>query len=106
MDYPSIDIAETGRRIRLLIQSKGYTLKNLASDLGLSSPQAIYKWLWGKSLPSVDNLFALSILLDTSLDDVLIGKENVHTRRYDVRSIAPKASGETISYHFVNFKAA
>lgn len=74
LNYPAIDIHATGKRIGSLIEAKGYSLKDLQTYLGFSSPQAIYKWLWGKSLPSIDNLFALSVLLNTPIDDILIGK--------------------------------
>lgn len=37
--------------------------------------QAVSKWENGKSLPTVDNLYALSRLLHTSVDDILIGEK-------------------------------
>jgi hypothetical protein len=40
---------------------------------GFEQPQAIYKWQWGECLPSVDNLFALSMLFELSIDQILIG---------------------------------
>lgn len=41
--------------------------------MGLESVQAIYKWQRGDSLPTVDNLYALSALFQTSVDDILRG---------------------------------
>jgi transcriptional regulator with XRE-family HTH domain len=43
-----------------------------ASVLWFEEPQAIYKWQRGKSLPSVDNLYALGALLDVPLDEILV----------------------------------
>jgi len=37
--------------------------------------QAVSKWENGESLPTVDNLYALSRLLHTSVDDILIGEK-------------------------------
>ena len=37
--------------------------------------QAVSKWENGESLPTVDNLCALSRLLHTSVDDILIGEK-------------------------------
>ena len=34
--------------------------------------EAIYKWQSGKSLPTVDNLYALSALLDVRMDEILV----------------------------------
>ena len=39
---------------------------------GFEGPQAIYKWQWGQCLPSIDNLFALSKLFNTSIDEILV----------------------------------
>jgi transcriptional regulator with XRE-family HTH domain len=106
MDYPTIDISATGKRIGSLIKAKGCTLKDLQSYLGFSSPQAIYKWMWGKSMPSVDNLFALSVLLNTPIDEILVGKKQVKAQRYTALKSTPRMSGKSISYHFVALIAA
>lgn len=37
--------------------------------------QAVSKWENGERLPTVDNLYALSRLLHTSVDDILIGEK-------------------------------
>ncbi|WP_370818224.1 helix-turn-helix domain-containing protein [Roseburia intestinalis] len=36
------------------------------------NPQAVYKWISGKSLPSLDNFIILSRLLHTSIEDILV----------------------------------
>lgn len=41
--------------------------------MGFESEQAVYKWQRGDSLPTVDNLYALSRLFGTSVDDILRG---------------------------------
>ena len=61
--YPAIDPAATGRNILRLRRERGLSVKQLQTFFGFEDPQAIYKWQWGKSLPSVDNLYALSMLL-------------------------------------------
>lgn len=40
--------------------------------MGFNNPQAIYKWLAGKSIPNIDNLVILSRLLHTSIDNLLV----------------------------------
>lgn len=34
--------------------------------------QAVYKWIYGACLPKVDNLIALSLLLNESIEDILV----------------------------------
>ena len=40
--------------------------------MGFETPQVVYKWLSGKSLPSLDNFVILSRLLNTSIEDILV----------------------------------
>lgn len=70
--YLSIQQKETGRQIKKLLVEKGYTVKDVQSAMGFEKPQAIYKWISGKSLPSLDNLVILSRLLYTSIEDILV----------------------------------
>ena len=39
---------------------------------GFENPQAVYKWISGKSLPSLDNFLILSRLLHASIEDILV----------------------------------
>ena len=48
---------------------------DVAEYMGFESTQAVYKWQRGESLPTVDNLYALSRLLHTPVDDILIGEK-------------------------------
>lgn len=40
-------------------------------------PQAIYKWQRGQSLPSVDNLYALSALLQVPMNEIIISTSHI-----------------------------
>lgn len=70
--FPVIDLEATGANILRLRKQKGLSVKDLQVYFGFECPQAIYKWQWGQSLPSVDNLFALSKLFNTSIDEILV----------------------------------
>lgn len=69
--YVSIQQKETGNRIKSLLKQNGYTVKDIQVAMGFENPQAVYKWLSGKSLPSIDNFIILSRLLHTSIEDIL-----------------------------------
>ena len=70
--YLSIEQKETGKHIKRLLEEHGYTVKDVQSVMGFENPQAIYKWLSGRSLPSLDNFLILSRLLHTSIEDILV----------------------------------
>ena len=49
----SIDLMMTGQVMKREIKKKGYTVRELQKKLGLSCPQPIYRWLQGRTLPSI-----------------------------------------------------
>ena len=73
MEYPVLDAKATGWRIRELRKAKHLKVEEVACYMGFESVQAVYKWQRGESLPTVDNLYALSRLFDTTVDDILRG---------------------------------
>lgn len=72
--FPVIDLAATGKNIIRLRKERGLTVRDLQAYFGFEEPQAIYKWQQGKSLPSVDNLYALGALLGVSMDEILVSR--------------------------------
>lgn len=73
--YPTIDLTATGQNIVRLRKERGLSVKQLQTFFGFDDPQAIYKWQWGKCLPSVDNLYALSVLLDVPMNEILVSSQ-------------------------------
>ena len=65
--FPTIDKRKTGIQLRKLMDDRGLSVKDVQQYLGLGSVQSVYHWLNGISLPSVDNLYALSELFQVSM---------------------------------------
>ena len=72
--YPVIDMCATGTHIKELMTAREVTVQDVQDAMGFASPQAVYRWLRGSNMPSVDNLFALSRYLDVSMEDVIVEK--------------------------------
>ena len=73
MSYPIINAKETGARIRELRVINHLKVSDISRYMGFESDQAVYKWQRGDSLPTVDNLYALSVLFNTTIDDIIRG---------------------------------
>ncbi len=80
MNYPTINLKATGARIKELRKARGISVIEISEYMGFSEPQAVYKWQRGESLPTVDNLFALSRILCTSMEDILVGNDEMSSR--------------------------
>ena len=81
-----LDMTMTGINIKHIMQEKGYTVKDVQNYLNLSTPQAVYHWFDGKSMPTIDNLYALSGLFCLPVDAMLRGnRKYVFLPYYDDR---------------------
>ena len=74
----AIDIKMTGERLKEYARVYEYTVKDIQHYLGLSCPQAVYRWFKGRILPSVDNLLKLSELFKVHMEELLV-KEGAGT---------------------------
>ncbi len=70
--YPVIDLVKTGKSIEEHRRRAGLSVRDLQIWFGFEYPQAIYKWQHGECLPTVDNLLALSRLLQVRMEDLLV----------------------------------
>lgn len=60
--FPVIDLQETGRNISLLLSTSRMTPEALGKHLGFESGRAVYKWMHGETLPTLDHLTHISRL--------------------------------------------
>ena len=56
---PVIDKKKTGINLRLMMDERGLTVKDVQQYLKLGSVQSVYHWLNGISLPTVDNFLVI-----------------------------------------------
>ena len=73
--FPVIDTVATGARIKELRKEHHLKVSEVRVFMGFESDQAIYKWQRGESMPTIDNLYALSVLFETSIDDIIRGSK-------------------------------
>lgn len=71
--FPVIDKRKTGIRLRRLMDERKLSVKDVQQFLGLGSVQSVYHWLNGKSMPTIDNLYAMSELFQVPIDDMVVG---------------------------------
>ena len=76
--FPVIDPVATGENIVRLRKLRGLTVRDLQRWFGFEEPRAIYKWQQGRSLPSLDNLYALGVLLEVPMEEILVPGRPLH----------------------------
>ncbi len=69
---PTVNLAMTGQNIRAMRRQRGLSVKDLQDIFGFTTPQAIYKWQQGATLPTVDNLVVLSRVFGVPMEEILV----------------------------------
>lgn len=72
MRVPVVNMSATGENIARLRKDHGFSVKDLQRIFGFSTPQAIYKWQQGNSMPTIDNILILASIFQVPVDDILI----------------------------------
>ena len=65
----------TGQNINKLRKRAGISVKQLQDVLRFNTPQAIYKWFNGVSMPTIDNLVILAAVLGVTIDEIIVVNE-------------------------------
>lgn len=82
MKTKEIDMFSTGKRINKLRVTKGIKVEELAEMMGVTVVSC-YKWINGKSLPSIDNIVRLSGIFDTNIDNMIVTKYHGDSKNFD-----------------------
>ena len=69
---PKVDMVQTGEMITELRRKNNMTVTDLQKLFGFNTPQAIYKWMRGETMPTVDNLVILADAFHVSISDIVI----------------------------------
>ena len=67
----------TGDNIATMIKDKGFTVKKIQNIFGFNQPTAIYKWIHGTAMPSLDNIIILASIFDCPVDDIIVVDKNI-----------------------------
>ncbi len=91
---------KTGALLKSIMEEKGITAMDVKEYFNFASVQSVYHWLEGKSLPTLDNIYGLSDLLEVPVDKLLYGDRKA---RY---SFKRDDSLRRISYYYEFFKTS
>ena len=72
MNIPFINTVATGQNIDKLRIAAGMSVKDMQMVFGFATPQAIYKWIHGTAMPTIDNMVILAAILGVTLDEIVI----------------------------------
>lgn len=68
----TIDVEETGKRIKSLMVKNDISVIDIQKRLNLSVSYGVYKWIYGKCLPKIDHLVILADMFGVTVDDIVV----------------------------------
>ena len=71
-EIPFVNTIATGQNIDRLRTAAGMSVRDMQRVFGFATPQAIYKWIHGSVMPTIDNLVILAAMFHVSLDDIVV----------------------------------
>lgn len=66
-----VDKVRTGRNISRAMEDHGVRASDIMEACGLTTRNAIYRWMNGKSLPTIDHMVILAYMVETALQDLI-----------------------------------
>ena len=71
----TVDSIQTGKNIKTIIRQKGMKIVDIQSAFGFNTPQAIYKWFRGDSIPTIDNIVMMTEIFGCRMDEIVAVKK-------------------------------
>ena len=71
MRFPMINTVATGQNINRMRINAGMTVRDMQNVFGFATPQAIYKWIHGTAMPTIDNMVILAAMFDVTVDEII-----------------------------------
>lgn len=63
---------KTGNSIKNTISQAGKTVRDIQEACGVASTQAVYKWLRGDCLPTIENLATIADECNVGMEELLV----------------------------------
>jgi len=71
---PIIDTQATGMNIRNMIKAGGFRIADVQRRCGFNTPQAIFKWMRGDAVPTIDNMVIIADMFGVTIDQIVVVK--------------------------------
>ena len=72
MNFPMINTVATGENINRMRIEAGMTVREMQNVFGFTTPQAIYKWIHGTAMPTIDNMVILAAMFGVTVDEIIV----------------------------------
>ena len=68
----SVNMSATGANIKNMMKVRNIKVKEVQAVCGFGTPQAIFKWMRGDCMPSIDNMIIIADMFGCKMDDIVV----------------------------------
>ena len=68
----TINVAATGANIKKMMKTRNIKVKDVQAVCGFGTPQAIFKWMRGDCMPTIDNMIIIADMFNCKVDDIVV----------------------------------
>lgn len=67
----------TGANIKKMMKDRNIKAKDIQVKCGFRTPQAVFKWMRGDTMPTIDNMIIIADMFGVKIDDIIIRDKKV-----------------------------
>ena len=68
----TVNMPATGANIKNMMKASNIKVKDVQAVCGFGTPQAIFKWMRGDCMPTIDNMIIIADMFDCKVDDIVV----------------------------------
>ena len=68
----TVNMVATGANIKNMMKARNIKVKDVQAVCGFGTPQAIFKWMRGDCMPTIDNMIIIADMFDCKVDDIVV----------------------------------
>lgn len=69
---PVIDTKATGQNIKIMMKARGFKIADIQEKCGFNTPQAVFKWMRGDAMPTIDNMVIIADMFGVTVDAIIV----------------------------------
>lgn len=69
---PRVNMKKTGTNIKAMMQKNKIKATDIQDKCGFGTPQAVFKWMRGDCLPTIDNMVIIADMFGVTINDIIV----------------------------------
>ena len=67
----TVNMKKTGENIKNMMKARNIKVKDVQEVCGFGTPQAVFKWMRGDCMPTIDNMVIIADMFGCTMDDIV-----------------------------------